>query len=79
MTFGVLTILLGVVIFVVTKLTPTKPEEPAQAEKIDPNSTGKSVDKPEQTQKKRETPESLARWVLKTEKSNRFKSFTRPR
>ncbi|MBT3184886.1 MAG: tetratricopeptide repeat protein [Nitrospina sp.] len=69
MTFGVLTILLGVVIFVVTKLTPTKPEEPAQAEKIDPNSTGKSVDKPEQTQKKRETPESLARWVLKTEKS----------
>ncbi|MBT3922159.1 MAG: tetratricopeptide repeat protein [Nitrospina sp.] len=65
MTYGVLTIVLGVVIFLATKLIPTKPEESAQTEKIDPN----SADKHEQIQKKGETPEKLAQWVLKTEKA----------
>ena len=65
MTYGVLTILLGLVIFLATKLIPEKFKESPQAEKIDPDSESQ----PEQAQKKEETPENLAQWVLKMEKA----------
>ena len=65
MTYGVLTILLGLVIFFATKLIPEKFKESPQAEKIDPDSESQ----PEQAQKKEETPENLAQWVLKMEKA----------
>ena len=55
MTYGVLTIVLGVVIFLATKLIPTKPEESAQTEKIDPN----SADKHEQIQKSQQNLKPL--------------------
>ena len=60
-----LTILLGLVIFLATKLIPEKFKESPQAEKIDPDSESQ----PEQAQKKEETPENLAQWVLKMEKA----------
>lgn len=64
MTYGVLTILLGLVIFLATRLTPAKFKESAQAGKVDQN----SANKPEQAQKNGDTPEKLAQWVLKMEK-----------
>jgi tetratricopeptide (TPR) repeat protein len=65
MTYGVLTILLGLVIFVATKLIPAKFKESGESGKVDPNSASKSA----QSQKVEDTPETLAQWVLRTEKA----------
>ena len=55
MTYGVLTILLGLVIFLATKLIPEKFKESPQAEKIDPDSESQ----PEQAQKRRKPQKTL--------------------
>ena len=65
MTYGVLTILLGLVIFLATKLTPKNLKGSAQGEEISQDSKKKSA----QQQNKVETPENLAQWVLSMEKA----------
>ncbi|MBT5632937.1 MAG: tetratricopeptide repeat protein [Nitrospina sp.] len=65
MTYGVLTILLGLVIFLVTRLTPKNLEGSIQGEKVDLDSKNKSA----QQQDKLDTPEKLAQWVLSMEKA----------
>ncbi len=65
MTYGVLTILLAVVIFLATKVIPEKFQGSTQKEDIgqDPES------KVDLAGQKEETPEKLAQWVLKVEKA----------
>ena len=89
MTYGVLTILLGLVIFLATRLTPAKFKESAQAGKVDQN----SANKPEQAQKKwghsRKTcpmgfengksENRTEREVMLGACFHRFKNFIRPR
>lgn len=64
MTYGVLTILLVLVIFLASKLTPSKFKESAQQKNVDQKPKNKS----EQNLKKENTPQELAQWVLKMEK-----------
>lgn len=65
MTYGVLIILLGLVIFLVPKLLPAKLKKPAQAQDTDKNSENKNGS----GQKKANSPEKLAQWVLQAEKT----------
>ena len=63
MTYGVLTILLGVVIFLVAKLLPAK--QSAQKPPAEPSLENKAG----LEQKRDDTPEKLAQWVLQGEKT----------
>jgi tetratricopeptide (TPR) repeat protein len=65
MTYGVFTILLGLVIFLANKLIPSKYKDSSVTEKVDQESKSKS----KQHQKGESTPEKLAQWVLKSEKT----------
>jgi len=63
MTYGVLTIVLGLVIFLASKLLPAKVSGP-QKQDIGKNSENKA----DSGQKVANTPEKLAQWVLQEEK-----------
>ena len=65
MTYGVLTILLGLVIFLVTKLLPAKLKGSVQTQDTDQNSENKNSS----GHKKVSSPEKLAQWILQTEKT----------
>jgi tetratricopeptide (TPR) repeat protein len=65
MTYGVLTILLGLVIFLVPKLLPQKLKGSTQPQDTDQ----KSENKKGSGQKKQSSPEKLAQWVLQAEKT----------
>ena len=65
MTYGVLTILLGLVIFLVPKLLPAKLKKPAKTKDTDQNSGNKNGS----GQNKTNSPEKLAKWVLQAEKT----------
>ncbi len=65
MTYGVLTILLGLVIFLVPKLLPEKLKRSTQAQDTDQN----LVNKNGSGHKKTSSPEKLAKWVLQAEKT----------
>ena len=65
MTYGVLTILFGLVIFVVTKLIPQTFKNSSQKKNVDQD----FKNKPEQHQIEKQSPEKLAQWVLKSEKA----------
>jgi tetratricopeptide (TPR) repeat protein len=65
MTYGVLTILLGLVIFLATKLIPKQFKDVSRLDKVSPESKNKT----EQLLKNENTPEKLAQWVLRMEKA----------
>lgn len=65
MTYGVLTILFGLVILLASKLIPTKFKDSSRKGEIDQD----IKNKPEQLKKEENTPEKLAQWVLKSEKA----------
>lgn len=65
MTYGVLTIVLGLVIFVVSRLFPTKLKEPVQAPGPEQNSENKASSR----NIKSSSPKILAQWVLQAEKT----------
>lgn len=65
MTYGVLTILLGLVIFLVPKLLPAKLKGSAKTQDTDQDSENKN----DSGHKKSSSPEKLAQWVLQAEKT----------
>ena len=65
MTYAVLTILFGLVIFVVTKLIPQTFKGSTQKKNVDQD----LKNEPEQHQIEKQSPEKLAQWVLKSEKA----------
>jgi tetratricopeptide (TPR) repeat protein len=65
MTYGVLTIVLGLVIFLASKLIPQQLKDSSQKEDVDSTSKIKS----DLNQTKETSPEKLAQWVLKMEKA----------
>lgn len=65
MSYGVLTILLGVVIFVVAKLIPEKFKKPEPEQKFDPQPEVKE----DSGNNNISSPQKLAQWVLKAEKT----------
>ncbi len=64
MTYIVLTILIGLVIFLVSSFIPHKPKPPSQDRKEDQNSANSDG-----SESRSDSPEKLAQWVLKLEKS----------